>query len=167
MAVPTTPRSIAHIGISVPDLDAAIAWYEDVLGFRLIGAAGEVDLTDDSHFAHLCTDIFGADCKRLRLAHISTANGAALELFQFVDPVNETPDDNFEYWRNGIFHFCVVDPDVSGLAARIEQTGGKIRSKVWDLFEGQPYQLIYCEDPFGTVLEIYSHSHEQFFANQG
>lgn len=164
---PTQPRSIAHIGVSVPNLDEAIAWYEDVLGFRLIGPPGDVDLTDDSHFAHLCTDIFGTGCKRLRLAHISTANGTALELFEFQDPASEEPTDNFEYWKRGIFHYCVVDPDIEGLAQRIAATGGKVRSKIWDLFDGQPYRLVYCEDPFGTIVEIYSHSHEQFFANQG
>jgi len=167
MATPPTPRAIAHIGISVPDLDAAIRWYEQVLGFRLIGPPGDVDLTDGSHFAQLCTDIFGSGCKRLRLAHIATANGTALELFEFQDPAHEQPADNFQWWRGGIFHFCVVDPDVAGLAQRIEQNGGKIRSRVWDLFDGRPYQLVYCEDPFGTIVEIYSHSHEQFFANQG
>ncbi len=163
----TTPRSIAHIGIAVPDLQAAVEWYEEVLGFRLIGPPGEVDLTDGSHFARLCSDIFGSQCKRLKLAHLSTANGTALELFEFVDPATEMPDDNFRYWRQGIFHFCVVDPDVPGLAQRIEAAGGKIRSDIWELFDGQPYQLVYCEDPFGTIVEIYSHSHEQFFANQG
>jgi hypothetical protein len=56
---------------------------------------------------------------------------------------------------------------VPGLARRIEAAGGKIRSEIWDPFDGQPYQLVYCEDPFGTIVEIYSHGHEQFFANQG
>jgi catechol 2,3-dioxygenase-like lactoylglutathione lyase family enzyme len=165
--VATTPRAIAHSGSAVPDIEAAIAWYEKVLGMRPIGPPAEVDLTDDSHFARLCIDIFGSNCKRLKLAHLSTANGTALELFEFVDPATEIPDDNFRYWRQGIFHLCVVGPDVPGLAGRIEVAGGKVRSQIWDLFEGQPYQLVYCEDPFRTVVEIYSHSHEQFFANQG
>ncbi|CAH0135212.1 hypothetical protein SRABI96_00339 [Peribacillus sp. Bi96] len=28
--------TITHIGLSVPDLDAAIKWYEQVLGFKLL-----------------------------------------------------------------------------------------------------------------------------------
>lgn len=169
MSAPSTPRAIAHVGITVPDIDAAIAWYEDVLGFRPISPPGEVDLTDGSHFAQLCTDVFGADTdqKTLRLAHIATANGVALELFEYVDPPTEIPEDNFIYRRAGINHFCVIDPDVAGLARRIKETGGKQRSKLWQLFDGQPYELCYCEDPFGTIIEIYSHSHEQLFANQG
>lgn len=169
MSSPPTPRAIAHIGITIPDIEAAIAWYEDVLGFRAIGPIGEVDLTDGSHFAQLCTDVFGPnpDQKTLRLAHISSANGTALELFEYVDPPTEIPENNFVYRQAGINHFCVIDPDVTGLARRIEETGGKQRSKVWPLFDGQPYELAYCQDPWGTIIEIYSHSHEQFFANQG
>ncbi|MDQ0882995.1 VOC family protein [Peribacillus sp. V2I11] len=28
--------AITHVGLAVPDLDAAIKWYEQVLGFRLL-----------------------------------------------------------------------------------------------------------------------------------
>lgn len=31
-------RKMAHIGLDVNDLEAAINWYQDVLGFELIGA---------------------------------------------------------------------------------------------------------------------------------
>ena len=37
------------------------------------------------------------------------------------------PENNFEYWRTGIFHFCVQDPDVEGLAQNIVDAGGKRR----------------------------------------
>jgi hypothetical protein len=39
-------------------------------------------------------------------------------------------------------------------------------SKIWHLFEGEPYKICYCEDPWGSVIELYSHSHEQTFSNQ-
>lgn len=31
----TTPRTFSHIGLSVPDLDAAVQFYSDVLGLYL------------------------------------------------------------------------------------------------------------------------------------
>lgn len=31
-------RKMGHIGLAVNDLDAAVRWYQDVLGFSLIGA---------------------------------------------------------------------------------------------------------------------------------
>lgn len=41
----------------------------------------------------------------------------------------ESPKNNFEYWKIGIFHFCVQDPDVEGLAQKIANAGGKYRMK--------------------------------------
>jgi len=161
-----TPRGIGHVGLTVNDLDAAVEWYSRIMGFRLLAPAGAVE-ANVGHYGEMCADIFGPNFRKLRIAHMATANGAALELFEFVDPAYERPENNFEYWKAGYSHLCVVDPNVEGLAERIESSGGRIRtSRVWELFEGQPYRLSYCEDPFGSIIEIYSHSHEQTFANQ-
>ena len=106
----TYPRSFSHIGISVPDLEAAVKFY--------------------------------------------------VELFEFKRQVN--PEDNFEYWKTGIFHFCVQDPNVEELADKIVAAGGKKRmEKPRYYYPGKkPYRMIYMEDPFGNILEIYSHSYE-------
>ena len=37
-----TPRSFSHIGLSVPDLDQAVKFYADVLGFYVIMQPTEV-----------------------------------------------------------------------------------------------------------------------------
>lgn len=160
---------MGHIGITVSDIEAAINWYEEVFGLQLISGPGEVDMNDGSHFAVMCADIFGPGhgINKLRMAHLATAGGVALELFEYVDPPSIIPEDNFPFRTSGISHFCVVDPDVEGLTKKIVETGGKQRSKVWEIFPGQQYMLSYCEDPFGTIIEIYSHNHSMFFANQG
>jgi catechol 2,3-dioxygenase-like lactoylglutathione lyase family enzyme len=166
MTPAATPRGIGHVGLTVHDLDEAVGWYAEVLGFRLIAPPGEVE-ANVGHYGAMCADIFGPEFGKLRIAHMATANGAALELFEFIEPPHERPKDNFEYWKAGYSHICVTDPNVEELAEKIEASGGKIRtSKVWELFEEQPYRLCYCEDPFGSIIEIYSHSHEQTFANQ-
>jgi hypothetical protein len=33
------------------------------------------------------------------------------------------------------------------------------------IFEGKPVKACYCEDPWGTVIEVISHSHERAFSN--
>jgi catechol 2,3-dioxygenase-like lactoylglutathione lyase family enzyme len=160
----TVPRAFAHVGISVPDLEAAISWYEQVLGFRPIAPPREIVISDGGHVAELCTDMMGDELKHMKMAHLTTANGAALEMFEPIDPPY-IAREGFEFWRGGPFHICVVDPDVDGLIATIEATGGRRRSGTWPLIEGRPYLAAYAEDPFGTVIEIYSHSHEVTFAN--
>jgi catechol 2,3-dioxygenase-like lactoylglutathione lyase family enzyme len=161
------PRAITHVGLSVPDIDAAVAWYRDVLGFRVLAHPVTVDRTDA-----MSVDVFGDRFQKMMMAHLASGNGCALELFQFIEPAVERPLNNFAYWVAGYFHICVVDPDVARLAQEIQATGGKIRgSRVWEEFEGgregadDPYLSIYCEDPFGNILELYSHSHEQVYAN--
>ncbi len=37
---------------------------------------------------------------------------------------------------------------------------------MWELFPGEPYRCCYCEDPFGNVVELYSHGHERVWANR-
>ena len=78
----------------------------------------------------------------------------------------ENPKDNFEYWKTGISHFCVQDPDVEGLADRIVAAGGKKRMpEPRYYYPGEkPYRMIYMEDPFGNILEIYSHSYELIYS---
>ena len=48
-----------------------------------------------------------------------------------------------------------------GLAAKVLAAGGKQRMPVREYFPGEkPYRMVYMEDPFGNILEIYSHSYE-------
>jgi hypothetical protein len=44
----------------------------------------------------------------------------------------------------------------------IESLGGKQRmSQARYYYPGQkPYRMVYCEDPFGNIVELYSHSYE-------
>jgi catechol 2,3-dioxygenase-like lactoylglutathione lyase family enzyme len=160
------PRAITHVGLSVPDIHAAVQWYCSVLGFRTLSPPMDVDRSDP-----IAADVFGERFQRMRIAHLASGNGCALELFEFVDPPAEPPRDNFAYWEIGFFHICVTDPNVAELAAQIDATGGKIRgSRVWEMVTGttgssEHYLTIYCEDPFGNIIEILSHSHEHTFAN--
>ncbi|MDN5567972.1 MAG: lactoylglutathione lyase family protein [Paracoccus sp. (in: a-proteobacteria)] len=153
-----TPRSFSHIGLSVPDLDAAVSFYSKVMGFYIIMQPTEVT-EDDSDIGQMCTDVFGAGWKRLRIAHLATADRIGFELFEFDS--NVAPDDNLPFRRHGTFHFAIQDPDLEGLLARIVAAGGRQRMPVREYFpDEKPYRMVYVEDPFGIVFEIYSHSYE-------
>ncbi|CRL09214.1 lactoylglutathione lyase family protein [Phaeobacter italicus] len=153
-----TPRGFSHIGLSVPDLDAAIRFYRDVLGFYVIMDATEV-VEDDSEIGRMCTDVFGKGWGSLRIAHLSTADRVGIELFEFEG--NHAPDNNLDFRRHGIFHFCVQDPDIEGLTQKIVAAGGKQRMPIREYYPGEkPYKMVYVEDPFGNVFEIYTHSYE-------
>lgn len=158
----TYPCSFSHIGLSVTDLDAAVTFYTEVLGWYLIMPPTTIT-EDDSAIGVMCTDVFGAGWGSFRIAHLSTGDRIGVEIFQF--PNAERPSGEFQYWKGGVFHFCVQDPDVEGLAARIVAAGGKQRMPIREYFPGEkPYRMVYMEDPFGNILEIYSHSYELTYA---
>ena len=160
----TYPRTFSHIGISVPNLDAAVKFYTEVLGWYLIMQPTEI-IEDNSPIGVMCTDVFGTGWEHFRIAHMSTGDRIGVELFEFKG--QENPENNFEYWKTGVFHFCVQDPDVEGLADKIVAAGGKKRMQAPRYYypEKKPYRMIYMEDPFGNILEIYSHSYELTYAD--
>lgn len=146
--------AINHIGLTVTDVNEAIAFYTQVLGYSLI--VGPLPIVpDDSHFGQLAGDILGPRLQSGQFAHLLTGNGVGLELFQFDDP-QAGQKEAMQYWRNGYFHVCITAPDVEAKVAEIVAAGGRQTTKVWEVLPGTDYKLAYCEDPFGNAIELYS-----------
>lgn len=147
--------AITHVGATVDDLERAVAWYAGVLDFEPLGRSASVR-AHEGHAGTVAADVLGPGFRGFRQAHLTSANGVALELFEF---------DGRAPW-SGIFHFCVVVPDVPLTADRIAASGGRRTSRVWEIFSGGPCLTCYCQDPFGNTIELYSHSHERTYANR-
>jgi catechol 2,3-dioxygenase-like lactoylglutathione lyase family enzyme len=158
---PIAPRAFNHVGMTVPDIDRAIDWYGRVLGFSLIFRR-VLEYRPDVPEVR---EIFGESFRRAHQAHLLSAGGVGLELFQFLDPPVVSPADNFEYWRTGVFHLCVTDPDLEGLVERVLANGGKQRTRIWQFLPGRPCKLVYCEDCLGNIIEGFSHQYSEAFAN--
>ena len=155
-----------HVGVSVPDIDAAIDWYQRVFGFVLIAEPVEVR-NDGTHFGNLVADICGPEFEAEKIAHMVTGDGTGFELFEFLGPRHERREDTMEYWKNGFFHIGITDVDVHGKVEEIVSNGGIKRSDIWELFPDEGIFVCYCEDPFGNVVEVISHRYEQALANRG
>ncbi|WP_214720626.1 lactoylglutathione lyase family protein [Exiguobacterium sp. s192] len=154
----TYPRNFSHIGLSVPNLEQAISFYSEVMGWYIIMEPSDV-VEDDSPIGVMCTDVFGAGWGKFRIAHMVTGDRVGIELFEF--PNNEQPENNFEFWKTGIFHYAIQDPDIEGMVEKIVAHGGKQRMPIREYYPGEkPYRMVYCEDPFGNLVELYSHSYE-------
>lgn len=156
-------RSLVHVGITVPDIERATDWYSEILGFDVLVAPSSVS-ADGGYDGRCAAEVFGPRFRSMRQAQLVAGNGVGIELFEFPDTSDEAAV--FDYWRPGPFHICVRDPDIEGLAALITATGGRQRTAIHESFPGERYRWCYCEDPFGNIIEIYTHSHEQVFANR-
>ena len=143
-------------------------WYRDVLGLEVLYGPAEIstDSTQtDPHLATTVVKIFGPRLGRFLICHMKSASGVGIELFQFLEPVSERREANFEYWKTGFFHIAVTDPRIEELAKKISSGGGKQRTDVMEISPGSEKKICFCEDPFGNIIEIYSQSYEQFWAS--
>ena len=153
------PRTFSHIGITVPDLEQAIDFYTGVMGWYLLMGPETINEESESAIGKMCIDVFGSGWETFRIAHLSTGDKIGVELFEF--PSKPKSDGEFQPFKTGIFHFCVQDPDIERLVRKIVDAGGKQRMPIREYFPGdKPYKMVYMEDPFGNIIEIYSHSYE-------
>jgi methylmalonyl-CoA/ethylmalonyl-CoA epimerase len=124
---------IHHVGISVPDLDAAIAWYENVLGFRL-----EQELTVDAIPA--------------RIAFVRREN-FRIEIFE-VGGAAPLPDDrrypNRDLKTHGTKHFAFVVDDVDATVQELQTRGAEVAMHA--RIHGNPTAFI--RDVAGNLIEF-------------
>lgn len=157
------PRTFPHIGLSVPDVDAAVKFYSEVMGIYVIMPPTDV-VEDDTDIGAMCTDVFGPDWKKLRIAHLATADRIGFEILEF--DRNYPPENNIDFRRNGTIHFCIQDPDVEGLVEKIVAAGGKQRMPIRYYYPCEKTnRMVYVEDQFGTVFELYSQSCELTYSS--
>ncbi|CAF2818389.1 unnamed protein product [Rotaria sp. Silwood2] len=136
-----------HIGISVTDINAALTWYREVLGFTILVAPVDVIVDNSTDMGILLSHMYPPEMKRVKMAHMTAGNGVGFELFQFIDPPTQRPNTtSFEYSR--------------------AETGGKQLSPVLTVFPGEIYQAVYCLDPFGNLVEVMATSYERQMSNR-
>lgn len=163
-AGPPAPLVVNHVGLTVPDIHAAIEWYGEVFGFRCIMGPRVLEAAGHREAAA----VFGGRFRRAWQAHLLTGNSVGIELFQFVDPPTEQspPPGERELWfHHGLWHLCLTHPDVAGTVERIVQHGGTLLAAPYAFVPGRPWTLAYAADPWGTVLEVMSHSYAEAFGN--
>ncbi len=166
-------RQFNHVAVSVTDVAMAMRWYRDVMGMKVLMEPFEISAgnpaeamseTSDSNLQSLVRAVFGPGIGKFLICHMVSGNGAGIELFQFIEPKAERREDNFEYWKTGFYHIAVTEPRIEELAERIASTEGKKRTGILELDPGSGKKICFCEDPFGNIIEIYSHSYEQFWS---
>jgi len=156
--------AINHIGVTVPDIHAAIEWYGEVFGFRCIMGPRVLEAAGHSEAA----SVFGSRFRRAWQAHLLTGNSVGIELFQFIDPPTHgprSPEKRALWFDRGLWHLCNTHPNVQAMVDHIVDHGGALLAAPYEFVPGRPWTLAYTTDPWGTMLEVVSHSHAEAFSN--
>jgi catechol 2,3-dioxygenase-like lactoylglutathione lyase family enzyme len=157
---------VNHIAIAVPDVEAAVKWYTEILGFRKLRQTprySDRNITPDASIFK----IYGEKLQKLKIAFLTSGNGVGIELFEFVDPPMEHPA-TFDYTRGGVFHICLTVADPEALCAKAIAAGGKKIGETvmpWAFLDEDDIAM-YIQDPWGTVIEFLSCSFEMLAANR-
>ncbi len=158
------PKKFSHIGLSVKNIEAFVKWYEEVLGFYVLMEPTLVKNENKTAIGKMCINVFGNNFQDFKIAHMSTIDGIGIEVFEFP----ETPDEDFKFnpYQKGIFHLAIQDPNIEELAKKMVDAGGKQRMPIMEYYPNEkPYKMVYMEDPWGNIIELYTHSYELHYSS--
>jgi len=158
-------RAIDHVGITVPDLEQAAAFF--------IAAFGAQELFKmDSHRDTAQPEILSEEQAKLgtrpsarwtRTLVLRLGEGPSIELFEYEDNERLPPPTPSDF---GIQHFGVYVDDLDHACERVVAAGGKTLegpSLLPDLESGEGNRWIYTVAPWGGIIELVSYPSPQLY----
>jgi catechol 2,3-dioxygenase-like lactoylglutathione lyase family enzyme len=153
------PRFLAvdHVSWTVPDLEAAIAFYTDVFGATVLYRIGPIDAADlplDAQGRDWMETHVGVKGAKLTLAMLQLAPNMKFQMVQY-----DKPDDRRQIVpRNcdrGGHHIALLVDDVEAAVAYLARRGCKVLEII--AMDSGPLagkKNVYVQDPWGHQLEI-------------
>lgn len=141
-------QRLSHVGLTVRDLDASLAFWRDDLGLRELGR-GVVE------WEHL-DRIVGLDGTTIEWAELAFPGGGVLELFTYRRPAGD-PLPSGGVNRPGTTHICLEVDEIERVVERLTAAGYQARSRELVTIPRGDYKgfkCIYFLDPDGVTLEL-------------
>ena len=158
---------MSHIGILVGEMAKAVEFYTKAIGLEIVMDETEVMEEQETAIGKMCVAVFGEGFKGFNIAHLVTEDGIGVELFEMKD--REDKQNVVDFSQIGIFHFCLQTNDFQGVIDKVEQYRGKVRMDIMRYHpedDNKPYKMVYLEDPFGNLFELYSHPYRQTYSSE-
>lgn len=157
---------VDHVGLTVPDLDAAVRFYSEVIGGHELYRIGPFDaaemprMKDDRDWTEAHINVAGA---RLTIAMLQVGPNLMLELFQYEKPADQrrTPPRNCD-WGGHHVAFKVADLEVA--KKYLAGKGCKVMAGPIVLDQGPcaTTRVNYVLDPWGNQLELVEYTRQAF-----
>jgi catechol 2,3-dioxygenase-like lactoylglutathione lyase family enzyme len=141
-----TFSQLDHVGFSVANLDASVAWYSAVLG-------REPALRRRWDVGYM-SDVVGYDGCRMECAFWHLDDGTVLELIEYLDPKPARVD--METYNVGNGHLCLVTDDLEAEYERLRDVAAFRSPKPVPIPYG-PYEgglVCYLRDPDGISIQL-------------
>jgi len=154
-------RGIDHIGLTVPDLEAATRFFIHAFGASVLYDA--LPRSSPGRRGAELESRLGVPDGTIQLAirMLSLADGPSLELFEYRSPVQAVAAVPSDYgWQHVAFY---VD-DIEGVADAVIAAGGITLGEPRPLVHleaGPANRFLYCRTPWGSTLELITYPDPQ------
>ncbi|GIW41373.1 MAG: hypothetical protein KatS3mg076_1950 [Candidatus Binatia bacterium] len=138
-------RGVHHTAISTPNLERALAFYRDLLGFRVVFEFAWKQGTQ------VADEITGLENSAARAVMLSAGN-TVIELFEYESPRPRESDPRRPVCDHGITHICLDVKDLDAEYERLEAAGMVFHCPPKDI--GMGLRTTYGRDPDGNVIEL-------------
>jgi len=148
-----------HMALMVSDLQKAIHLWRDVLGFEL---AVETVIPDGKEpgpntfmYPQLLDDIFKIKGAKSKMALLSSAEGAMIELQECENPaIQKTPKENLRYAHTGIHELGLLVDDIDHWFKTVRDAGYETQTDyVWQCASLGKSFLFYDDD--GNMIQMW------------
>jgi catechol 2,3-dioxygenase-like lactoylglutathione lyase family enzyme len=157
---------VDHVALTVPDLERALRFYEDVLGATELYRLGPLDARElpkmpdgtDWSLAHL-----NVPDARMQFVMLALGKNLMLELFQYERPTDAAsqPPRNCDA---GAGHIALKVENLDVALAFLHERGVRVMAGPIDIDTGPcaGLRVNYFLDPFGNQLELVEYGHLPF-----
>ena len=149
--MPDIILGIQHVGLTVSNIDEALTWFREALGFEELFRDDPVEI-DTEHWAEALGVPIGSKMEASVL--IGCGAGIEIEIFQYSSPIERRPRPM--NWEDGGHHLAFHVADIEAAVKRLVDAGatplGPIKGHPHGPWKGTDW--IYLKTPFGLYLEL-------------
>ena len=139
---------IQHMAISTPDLERALAFYRDLIGFEVMSDQTWEKGSRASANAERIMALEGVTTRAVML-HLG---GTLLELFEFDSPTPAPSHPERPVCDHGFTHICLQVSDIDAEYERLERAGMRFHCPPQRI--GRGTTVTYGRDFDGNVVEL-------------
>lgn len=136
--------SVRHTGIVVQDIERAIVFWVEILGFTKV--------IDQMEFGEFIDNLLGS--KNVRVRTVKVSDGiSTIELLHFESPSKKLSKQDYSPFSLGITHIALTVSDIRGLLVRLKEFG---YTPIWEPQESTDSKalVVYVPAFEGILLEI-------------